>query len=275
MINFETDKIVIIYYKPYAGGKFLSNCLALSKSALPQNAIISLLDLNFYKQDEHITSIILKQIEKELEPWTGDSWPSLNDLYFKPNSFADEVLNHPRVKFLIWAYGKCLQTNQTYNDFKLESILKSLPPSKKEFSQWLDYDFGCTNFFGVEEQSRNNSYHDFFDYFLNSNKLFFKMSHDINYLKNLLKVWPNAKIIQLYNFSKFCNIAKPKADYKISNFEDFKILPNSITFNVDLNYFNKKRFLTSIEELYSNLGLDDFSVDRVEKFSSNYFDLHK
>ena len=44
-VNFNSDKIIITYYPPYAGGKFLQNCLALSCHATFQHADVALEDL--------------------------------------------------------------------------------------------------------------------------------------------------------------------------------------------------------------------------------------
>ena len=37
MINFNSDNPIIIQFPRFAGGKFISNCLSLSKHAVPQD----------------------------------------------------------------------------------------------------------------------------------------------------------------------------------------------------------------------------------------------
>lgn len=279
-MNFLTDKIIIVYYPNLAGGKFLSNCIALSKNALPQSSIISLLDLNFYNKDK---SQILEHIEKKYNLLAGVDWPKLNDFYigtYSVNAFIQQELDHPMVKFLKWAYGKCSDINQDYYSFKLESILKSLPP---KIEQWMLYEFGCFDFFGVSiteynkkntvEQIKKLNFHKFVNDYIESNKYFFLMCHNKDQLTSMKSVWPNSKLIQLHNFDKFRKMSLGKKQPLIES--DWEILPNQIQFDVDSNYLNKDNFLSSMSQLYNKLDIDDFNAENISIFYDKYINVHK
>lgn len=52
-LNYNTDKLIILFFPAYAGGKFLSNCLALSKFATFQNAELALIDIKLRESKDY------------------------------------------------------------------------------------------------------------------------------------------------------------------------------------------------------------------------------
>ncbi len=69
MINFDTDKLIILYYPPWAGGKFLANCIGLSNSAFFQSAYLveKQLENNFSIEDKK--NYLLSQISEVNNEW--------------------------------------------------------------------------------------------------------------------------------------------------------------------------------------------------------------
>lgn len=54
-MNFFTDKLIIVYFPTQAGGKFISNCLSLSRYAVPQDRETASIDLNGPIPDDYYT----------------------------------------------------------------------------------------------------------------------------------------------------------------------------------------------------------------------------
>ena len=91
MINFDTDKIIIVCFPSYAGGKFVTNCLNHSDRCVFQEASLvqQQLDGKFTKQDK------LNYIYSELDN-TKEKWVNLNmSTYQLFGIHGYEYLEHP------------------------------------------------------------------------------------------------------------------------------------------------------------------------------------
>lgn len=98
MINFDTDKIIIVCFPSYAGGKFLTNCLNHSDRCVFQEASLvkQQLDGKFTKQDK------LDYIYSELDN-TKEKWVNLN------------MSTHHLFGFGGYEYLRCPPEQLTYN----------------------------------------------------------------------------------------------------------------------------------------------------------------
>jgi hypothetical protein len=142
------DRIVLLFYLPGAGGKFLNTCLGLSDQYIFQ-------DFN----------LAIKQVNGKFN--------------------LHEKLNYIN-----------------------EKLLKA-----EKFNIWNDMDLGCVQLYGMfaNEWSISN-YGNSLNFISNkieqlvSSKMWLsKICHDIGKLKNWLELFPNAKIINFYNFTRFIN----------------------------------------------------------------------
>lgn len=73
-IDFDSDRIVIVHYKPNSGGKFLINCLGLTDNAVFQDAVLVHRQL---KNEFDVTAKLNFLIEKLEDTQAGKTW---NDL---------------------------------------------------------------------------------------------------------------------------------------------------------------------------------------------------
>jgi len=270
VINFNSYSPVIICFPPYAGGKFISNCLSLSQYAVPQDAVIA----------------------------------------------------------------KKLLENPTDYQYRLDLVLKTLPPSQSAMKQWVKkYELGDLQLYGnAVEQWRigiatTDNMHAVVETLSFGNLRYFICCHaGALGVEKLLKVWPNAQILMLINYAKFSNIScqlkssnfknsveysgnycKEKYDqlagpdwpswkefektgfntkylinypeYIINEIGSFypwhTIEKKTILLDIDNNIFDQDRFLCAISNLYQELGFDDFNSELVEKFWKRYIDLHQ
>jgi hypothetical protein len=89
---------------------------------------------------------------------------------------------------------------------------------------------------------------------------------------NSWPVWEEFESVG-YNIHKlpdYVNVADEIIEFYNWNMIDH----NSVLFDVDNSIFEKNAFLTSMEKLYIDVGLDDFKSELIEKFWQAYIDLH-
>jgi len=263
-INYNTDKAVIIHFPAFAGGKFISNCLSLSKYACPQDPEAATYLCNY--PDDYVYR--LKKVMQTI--------PTKN-------------------KMLQWRSGI-------------------------EFGDIQLYGKGCKHWeYGYQTQDINDTVQKL----INSQLNFFITAHgDANTVSTLLTVWPNAKVIVLYNFTDFVNIAvklKTKSgnndsgnaninkyntvlsgpdwpswhelnqalfnvnnlDKKydivkneINNFYPWRDVTNPIVgFDVS-TFFAWELFKDEMQQLYTWFEFDDFNEKRLKSFWEAYIALH-
>jgi hypothetical protein len=96
MINFNTDKIVLVCYPRWAGGKFLINNLGLSNDSLFQDALLSRLQLNDRFSTSKKFDYLMRAISKDKG---GLDWNDLGlgcDILLGP--IDDDYPTHPDIK---------------------------------------------------------------------------------------------------------------------------------------------------------------------------------
>jgi hypothetical protein len=224
MINYHTDKLIILCYPGGAGGKCLINSLGLSNGAVFQDI-----------------DLAIKQINGNFSP--------LDKLSYLKNQFA---------------------------------LCKD---------HWSDLNLGCIQFFGIN----NNVYltkspiviNPDVEQIINQNLYFFIVAHNINYLKEYLIHWPNAKIILFKNTKDFI---LSRGNFRNSGVE---IPPTSavkrsiIEFDWEINKFKSDNVIAwwdsswflsesstieNIKHLYSLLGLIDYNEEYIKTFYSLWID---
>ena len=264
MKSFDTKNVVILSYPPFAGGKFLGNCVALSKGACPQD---------------------------------------------------------PQA-------AEYLLTNAEDYDYRLQCVLKTLPPSN-QLTRWKHFEFGDRQLYGdVIDHWWNGTPatpNRLTDRLASSTMKFFMVNHSMD-PTNLAQVWPNAVVVRLVNFCRFQTLAADKKhaggihDMTTINgnfcqekydqlsgpdwpswqeFEDHgydvrqlsgvdptilqeigtfyplhQVKNKVILFDVDSSYLDHNKFMSAIGSLYQELDLDDFQPDLVQAFYDRYMELH-
>jgi len=233
--NLNTDKVIILFYPQFAGGKFLMNCLALSKNATFQNSEIARKDLELkdYKIDENFhynfkLDAALKSLppnKKECINWKNYEYGciqffnwncSSSDYFDMENDCKDEIKilsNRTDTNFFIVSHTTT-GLQKILNYFKNAKIIMLT-----EFNHFLI-------------KSAN----------LKSNKSFDKGEYHI-------ARWEK----QFDTINKKFNI-----DYIMS----YK------------NIFNEDNFLDDLKNLYDELGYEDYNKELIRKFYRAYISLH-
>ena len=271
MIN--SDKIIILYYPPVAGGKFIANCLALSKDVLPFAKEFALLDSNFTDPKE-CSELIKHDLELEYGNIAGHDWPRLEQFvqHGLPRELRDEEINFSYKLTNIRRLYRNLLSFDTYQQFKLNIALHSLPPVEY-VKKWRNFEYyamlGKTG-----ADSFDCSYYPEIEFAFNSGKYMFLLAHKTEHMLEAKRVWPNAKVLQLINYTNFVNLAVKVKGLPYQPWPNIP-LDDSIKFDVDSTITNKDAFIDAMQSLYAQFGLVDFDKDSVLTFYQAYIDLHK
>ena len=263
---FNSKNAVIMSFLPFSGGKFLGNCLSLSKDFCPQDPVA-----------------------------------------------AEHLLKNP-----------------TDYDYRLEVVLKTLPPLDK-MHLWRNFEHGDGQLYGDVYhhswiQGTKGYPNNITKKLCDSTMRFLITDHAMEPL-GLCKVWSNATVVRLINSRKFQDICLRKKrpypprynpprlcrDYCVEKYnmlrgsswpdwEEFQrhgydvtkfdalhqsiveeigqfyrvhLIQNQvIIYDVDQSYFDTEAFLNSMKNLYEHFGLTDFSPELVSFFYKKYMSLH-
>ena len=245
-LNFNTDKIITVCYPPYAGGKFLINCLALSRHATFQckyRVVRDLkckyrvvrdfnLDLNsisYYNSKLEMALESLPPDKQSMKKWRQYEFGCHQLFNWAAGSFCTKELSNDTVNNII----KLLSIRNDMNFFIVAHDLSSL-------DRIVNY-FPNTKILMLT---------DFVDFMIKSTVL--KNSESFN-LENYKLDWNDI------NYSKYIDsFDKYKIDYTMSY----------------IDIFEEDKFLDRVKILYDELGYDDFNRDLVQKFYQAYISLH-
>ena len=246
-INYNSHNPIIIQFPPFAGGKFITNCLALSKYAVPQDAKIANYLIQNPDDYDYRFSQVVKTIPEntiEMKKWRakyeyGDNQqaPALAQLSNSDQNFflvAHQPFNTTEL-LTLWKNAKLiiLTNSRKFSDIAIK--LKS-------------------NDLTVEGVSGNTCVEKY----------------------SLLKGsdWPTW---DQFNEAKFnCNNI-PSLSMSIRE-EILQFYPTNYAytmgFDIDNSIFEKTKFLSSIEILYKQLDYDDFNSILIGDFWQKYINLH-
>jgi hypothetical protein len=247
-INYNSHYPIIIQFPRFAGGKFISNCLALSKYAVPQDATTA--NYLMYHPDDY--NYRFKQVTKTLPATVAEMKNWINNYEFgnrQQESLLEELSNSGLNFFFI--------AHQPSNTLKTLSLWKNAKvivlTNFRQFSN-----ISCErkgNGETIEGVSGNYCVEKY----------------------TLLKgdSWPawdefNAAKFDAINIP---NLPMPIRD-EISNFYPANTAAVTLGFDIDNSIFDKSKFLSAMETLYHQLTYDDFNSKLVGDFWQSYIDLH-
>ena len=220
-INWNTNRLILLYYCAGAGGKFLHGCVALSTQVEFQHKEL----LNRFNSVEEK----FKHFKNLLSPPDG-LLPKF-DFGLGCNQLLD------------------LSTEMPYFNIEL--------PNHK-----------------VKKQLNTSST---LSALTNRNNYFFIVVHNPAHLLLHKKLWPNARVLQIINSTRWITYRKFPIRQQISPhlFDMVSLIPDQyidtlISFDAD-SFFNKKMFVNQIENIYKKLELtSDFNQSYIETL----FDLY-
>lgn len=263
---FRSKNAVIMSFLQFSGGKFLGNCLSLSKDFCPQDPVAAEYLLDHPTNYDYRLEVVLKTLPPldNMHHWQtfehGDrqlygsayqnSW--LKGIEGSPNNITKNLCNST-MRFLITdhdmePFGLCkvwpnativrLINSRNFQDMCLrKKLLTPLTETPPEFN----------GNYSVEKY-------------------------------NILRgpSWPTWEEFQLcgYDVTK-CNALDPGIVEEIGRFYRVHSLQNQvILYDVDQNYFDTDAFLRSMKNLYEKFGLTDFDADLIGLFYRKYIGLH-
>jgi len=224
-INWNTDRIVLLYYAVGASGKFLHGCLAVSAQVEFQHKELLGCFESSVDKFEFFCDRIVPADGGESKPDFGLGCNKLLDLLKSPNYNTPDIVEIKKV-------------------LSASSTLPMLT---------------------------------------NGKNYFFIVAHEPTQLPTFLKIFPNSKIIQLHNSSKWIKYRKIQFSKKLPPelFDNTLLIPSQynadrlLTFDVN-SFFNKQLFLCQIQNLYRKLNLLDFNLTYMKVLFELYHSLiHK
>jgi hypothetical protein len=247
-INYDSYNPVIIQFPRFAGGKFISNCLALSKYAVPQDATTA----NYLLENPDDYNYRFNQVSKTLPGTVAEmrNWIANYEFGDRQQEPSLAALSSSSLNFFLVAH----QPNNTVELLALWKNAKVIILTNfRQFSN-----ISCVRKSNGETIER-----------VSSNYCVEKYS--------LLKgdSWPTW---DEFNAAKFDavnipNLPMPVRD-EISNFYPSNINAATLGFDIDNSIFDKPKFLSAMETLYHQLTYDDFNCKLVGDFWQYYIDLH-
>jgi len=217
-----SDQVIILYYRGYTCGKFVSNILSFNDNFLPQMIV--------------------------------------NVGYRK----------HPQIKRLLPRIGL---TEEILREIKIEHIFGTIPPTKDDCKNWLEYELGCGLFWGMDcykgiLNPRSVT-------LIERGKYGFIVAHDTNELQNRLRIFPNATVLEIVNDETVYQMsAKLKSDI-MPNLDLIKPYEDSIKFEIK-TLFDQTKFFNSIDKLLDELKIQDKTLDnRVYDYYNQYIGLYQ
>lgn len=263
------DNFIIMAFPRFAGGKFLSNCLALSKHCVPQDLTAADYLVDHPDDYQYRFDCILKTLppdQQSMIHWIpqyefGDinlygnivnDWQS-GAANYNLNLVTKKIIKSGLKTFLI-AHGGDRQIKNFCKVWPNSSVIKLI--NHRAFSE-------------ISRSLKSKCEH----------SLDFYAGNYCKYKYDQLAGpdWPDWKSFENVGYdSRLIASIKTNIQEEILEFYNWKnINISSFVFDVDNSYFDRDRFLTAVEALYQWAKFDDFNSNLVGKFWKMYMDLHK
>jgi len=271
MINFDSNKLVIVCYPAGAGGKFLINSLGLSDRCLFQNAKLSEQQINGNFTPKDKLKYLIDKLNSVKETW--------NDL--------DLHSPYP----LAWEHEYVDKTKETIN---YNHIIEKITNLNQQYffmvSHEMEWTIACLNRWPNARVVLFENYEDFI----------FARYSKIDHFNNMKDTWDQIRgrdwpIIAPLSIEEFQNIPQnirneastlfhydkffKYTSYTLEKFVKFKnesmefkkIYPNVIVYDAN-SYKSIDNTVKQIDELYTKLELDDFNADSIKEYYQNWID---
>lgn len=250
----------------FAGGKFISNCLSLSKFCCPQDSVSAEYLLGFPDDYEYRLNSIMRTLPAKQSDMIN---------WIEKYEFGDEQLYQNA--FGHWKKGIQCHTNDLVNrllksnfklfltahggDIDVKNLLKAWPDAV--IIKLINH----TTFSKISQILKSSDNKSIDDYAGNYCKTKY----------NLLAgpQWPTWEEFESVGYD-ICRLSgyNSVAD-EILTFYNWKDVNNkTLLFDIDSAIFNQTKFLTAIEQLYIDLELSDFKPELVKTFWTSYMSLH-
>lgn len=258
---YERGNAMVLRFSPYAGGKFLSNCLSLSRHACPQNiaAVDHLLDHpNDY--DYRLKCVL-------------SSLPGPVDLKrWRKFEFGDDIYGPA---YRAWLEGRSPQLDKRTQRL-LDSGMMFFVVCHSMTLSGVEKVFPMGRCIKLVNHRRFQA----LAVSLKSDVKFSVEGFNGNFCESKYQVlagadWPDWTEFELsgYNINAMPAIPEHIKD-EIRSFYPVVSVPNELIFDVDNTYFDFAEFSLAMARVYHALGFDDFNPGLLEIFHKRYMDLH-
>lgn len=274
----QSDRLIVVSFPSFAGGKFLMNCLSLSRHCVPQStqcawhlidhpadydyrlqAVCSTLppvsDMHEWRAKWEFgdTEFYQGSVSKHLTAWHHNQPTPVDgllkklidaDLCFFMTSHGGWSGTKPMLE--VWPNARIVLLTNCFQFWSLAIRLKQPQPNGQR------YQFG--DYAGNECQEK------------------------YNILRG--SDWPDWNLFESHNYD-IDNVAKHvtinhRVRQEIKSYYGWHENANNLfNFDVDNNYFDKPNFLKTMERLYDWMGFDDYNPTLIDQFYSRYISLHK
>lgn len=264
MTDFQTTNAVILSYLPFAGGKFLSNCLALSKHACPQD--LSAAEYLLESPDDY--DFRLKTVLRSLPP--RDQLKLWKNFEFGDRNLFGQAVDH-------WCRGQSHESNE---------ITQRLSRSGMKFFL-VNHSMDASDLLKVWTQAtiiRFINFRKFQDLSISIKNQTIpqdRFSISGNYCQEKYELlrgpdWPDWQSFEQHGYdAKQLTSLDIAVQQEISTFYRLHHMKNQVLlFNVDQCYLNQDQFMPAVKELYQQLKFTDFQPELVEFFYNKYMALH-
>lgn len=265
-VDYKSPNPIIISFPSYAGGKFISNCLSLSKHTCPQDPeAAEYLLKNSDDYDYRLQKVMSTLPPKvKMQNWRsyefGDSqlygldfenWFNYGLSNISAINPITQQLSTSSLKFFITDHSGPPRTNNLLKVWPNATVIRLI-----NYRHFQDICVKLKTQYLTED--------------LNGNYCIEKY--------NMLKGddWPDWNQFDMVG----CDIRKiagvsPEIIEEIQNFYPWHSITKSVVlFDIDSCIFNSTHFLNAMEKLYIELNFDDFNPDRILKFYQAYIELH-
>jgi len=265
--NFDCSNVVIIQFPRFAGGKFITNCLALSRGCVPQHHDMAgylLTNPNDYSYRLRCVNNTLPQIN-DMSSWIDQYELGDNQLFGPAHvqwrqgdqdrarvNIVTSCLSNSDLKFFIVCHSgpdEILKLLAVWPNAKLILLTNHL--KFREISHRLKGGTGS-----LDHHAGNYCYSKF----------------------ELLRGpdWPSWQEFEICNFdTRKLHGYRDEIIEEVNQFYHWHLIDQQpLIFDIDPCIFDRDNFLTSIQNLYQFLGLDDFNPQLIGSFWQSYMDLH-
>lgn len=260
------ENFIILNFPKFAGGKFISNCLSLSRHCCPQNLITArhlLTNPEDYEYRFHAIMSTLPSTTVDMKNWISHY------------EFGDQQFYGPSV--VQWQFGisrapeDLIKTLLTANfrmflvahngDVAVRNLLKVWPGSS--VIKLINY----TKFSEISRQLKSSDKSPLDNYAGNYCKQKYTELAGVS--------WPSWEQFESvgYNIRLLPNYSDI-ADEVVQFYNWDGIDNNSVLFDIDNSIFDEVSFIENMKKLYGYFEFDDFNLDLIRQFWQAYISLH-
>lgn len=163
---------------------------------------------------------------------------------------------------------------------KHETVMKTIPPSKKDCQDWLNYELGCDGFWGFSDADIPDvSITSKTEWLLEQHINCFLMLHNHNDLTKVTDFLPNCQVVKIINDQDINALSRSLKNKKyqrgIMDLSQLNFLKSTIDFDIG-SIFNKTQFFLNIKKLLNELEVEDTSLNpEVDQYYQMYCNLYQ